>query len=231
MGGRLFDRTSRTVRLTPIGQAFFSEIEPICKQLQRVLEQTREKASGVTGWVRIGTYSRGLLHGLREVIDVFEVRHCHATYVDTGLEAGLPRLAAGGRRGPRRRLAPRQLAGAHRRPDRAAIRKGPPGSSRSPACRARHGHDRGPGELAGHRCSGAQPGDDGHFHSARDPIRPSAAPGGWPELGRDADACRHLRAGTPHRPRVSRLLLRPTGGGSAVLRPASVRGSAGVAER
>jgi DNA-binding transcriptional LysR family regulator len=89
IGGRLFERTSRRVRLTPVGEQLLGDIEPIYGQLQHVLEQTREATSGVTGTLRIGAYSVVLLGPhMAEIIETFETRHpaCHATYVDTGTE-------------------------------------------------------------------------------------------------------------------------------------------------
>jgi DNA-binding transcriptional LysR family regulator len=89
IGGRLFERTSRRVRLTPAGEQLQVKVTPLYQQLQRVLEETREAAGGVTGTLRIGTYSVALLGPhMTEIIELFEARHpgCHVTYVDTGLE-------------------------------------------------------------------------------------------------------------------------------------------------
>ncbi len=54
IGGRLFERTSRRVRLTPLGEETQIKITPVYEQLQQVLEETREAAAGVTGTPRIG---------------------------------------------------------------------------------------------------------------------------------------------------------------------------------
>ena len=89
IGGRLFERTSRRVRLTPVGEQLQVSVTPVYEQLKRVLEQTREAAGGVTGTLRIGAYSAALLGPhMAEIIEVFEARHpgCTVTYVDTGLE-------------------------------------------------------------------------------------------------------------------------------------------------
>jgi DNA-binding transcriptional LysR family regulator len=89
LGGRLFDRTSRRVRLTPLGKQLLVELEPAHRQLENALKDTRDVAAGITGTVRIGTYLRLLLGPqIPEIIDTFEARHpgCHAAFVDTGLE-------------------------------------------------------------------------------------------------------------------------------------------------
>jgi len=57
LGGRLFERTSRRVSLTPVGGQLLADIEPLYRQLQRALERTRESAAGVTGAMRIGIYT------------------------------------------------------------------------------------------------------------------------------------------------------------------------------
>jgi DNA-binding transcriptional LysR family regulator len=89
IGGRLFERTSRRVGLTPLGEELLARLEPVYKQLQGLLEETREIAAGVTGSVRIGSFARFLVGPhMPEIIDTFEARHaeCHVTYLDTGVE-------------------------------------------------------------------------------------------------------------------------------------------------
>jgi DNA-binding transcriptional LysR family regulator len=89
IGGRLFERTSRRVRLTPLGEQLLADIEPPYRQLENALEQTREAAAGITGTLRIGAYSVALLGPhLADFIELFEARHpdCHVTYIDTGLD-------------------------------------------------------------------------------------------------------------------------------------------------
>ena len=89
IGGRLFERTSRRVRLTPVGEQMQARIAPVYAQLQRVLEETSEVAGGVSGTLRIGAYSAALLGPhMPEIIELFEARHpgCTVTYLDTGLE-------------------------------------------------------------------------------------------------------------------------------------------------
>jgi DNA-binding transcriptional LysR family regulator len=89
LGGRLFERTSRRVRLTPLGEQFLAGIGPIFQQLCHVIERTRAAAGGTAGPLRIGAYSVALFGPhLGEIIEAFEARHpgCQVTYIDTGLD-------------------------------------------------------------------------------------------------------------------------------------------------
>jgi DNA-binding transcriptional LysR family regulator len=87
IGGPLFDRTSRSVRLTPLGEQLRHAIGPAYAQLARGFEMTRETAVGLGGEVRIGMYTplNGGPH-LVEIVRLFQARHpgCRVTLVDTG---------------------------------------------------------------------------------------------------------------------------------------------------
>lgn len=54
IGGRLFDRTSRRVTLTPLGEELRARITPSYKALMEGIAQTQELAAGVAGLLRIG---------------------------------------------------------------------------------------------------------------------------------------------------------------------------------
>lgn len=86
VGGRLFDRTSRSVRLTPLGVEFRGRIAPAYELLQQAFEETREIATGVAGGLRLGMYTpvNGGPH-LTEIITTFERRFpaCHVDVTDT----------------------------------------------------------------------------------------------------------------------------------------------------
>lgn len=89
IGGRLFERTSRHVRLTPLGEQLRRELEPAYAQLQGAVEAARKAASGLTGDVRIGSFARVVLGPyIDDIFELFESRHpdCHARYVDTGAD-------------------------------------------------------------------------------------------------------------------------------------------------
>lgn len=89
VGGRLFDRTSRRVRLTPTGEQLLSEIVHPYRELQEVLERAREGATGVEGTLRIGLYS--LLSGgphMTDIVRTFKERHprCEVEFISIGYE-------------------------------------------------------------------------------------------------------------------------------------------------
>ncbi|MGO9971634.1 MAG: LysR substrate-binding domain-containing protein [Solirubrobacteraceae bacterium] len=89
IGTRLFDRTSRKVRATPIGEQLHSRIASSYEQLRRGWEDVHELATGVAGTLRLGTYAYVATGPqLIEVIKVFETRHpdCKVQVTETGLE-------------------------------------------------------------------------------------------------------------------------------------------------
>jgi DNA-binding transcriptional LysR family regulator len=87
LGGRLFDRTSRRVALTPLGEQLQRRAGPIFAQLERALRETHEAATGVVGTLRLGMYTpiNGGPHMAR-IIKTFESRHpsCRVIVTDTG---------------------------------------------------------------------------------------------------------------------------------------------------
>lgn len=82
LGGRLFDRTSRRVRLTPLGEGLRASAEPAYQQVLRALEETHQAAVGVAGTLGIGMYTKSLggPH-LLKIVRVFEDRHADASVV------------------------------------------------------------------------------------------------------------------------------------------------------
>jgi DNA-binding transcriptional LysR family regulator len=88
-GGQLFDRTSRRVALTPLGQQLREQAGPAYAQLERVLSSVREAATGVTGVLRLGMYApvNGGPH-LLQIIRKFQDRYpgCKVRVTDTGFE-------------------------------------------------------------------------------------------------------------------------------------------------
>jgi DNA-binding transcriptional LysR family regulator len=57
VGNRLFERTSRRVRLTLLGEQFRDELRPGYEQILRAFEAARGNARGITGEVRISMMS------------------------------------------------------------------------------------------------------------------------------------------------------------------------------
>jgi DNA-binding transcriptional LysR family regulator len=89
IGGRLFERTSRRVRLTPLGEQLHRDLQPVYRRLQKVLSDAHDAAAGVAGTLRIGSYSPvGCGPRWLEIVDTFRARHpaCDVAFIDTGLE-------------------------------------------------------------------------------------------------------------------------------------------------
>ncbi|NUW43923.1 LysR family transcriptional regulator [Nonomuraea rhodomycinica] len=96
LGGLLFERNSRTVRLTPLGRQLRDELQPIRLALRDTMRRARAAAGGVTATLRIGAMN-GNGHDLRPYWDAFRARHPgwelrfrHAPFVDPfgGLRRG-----------------------------------------------------------------------------------------------------------------------------------------------
>jgi DNA-binding transcriptional LysR family regulator len=82
LGGRLFDRTSRRVRLTDLGERLRASAEPGYQQVLRALEEAHQAAVGVAGTLRVGMYTESLGGpDLLEIVRVFEDRHAGANVV------------------------------------------------------------------------------------------------------------------------------------------------------
>jgi len=99
VGGRLFDRSSRRVRLTPTGEQLLSEIVRPYQELQEVLARARRGASGVLGTLRIGLYS--LLSGgphMTDIVRTFKTRHpgCELEFINIGYERSYREALRGG---------------------------------------------------------------------------------------------------------------------------------------
>jgi DNA-binding transcriptional LysR family regulator len=89
VGGRLFDRTSRRVRLTPVGQQLQRSLAPLYRDLERAFERAREVATGVAGTLRIGIYAlAGVGPHMVKIVRTFESRHPGAdvAFVNLGLD-------------------------------------------------------------------------------------------------------------------------------------------------
>jgi DNA-binding transcriptional LysR family regulator len=74
VGGALFERTSRRVRLTPLGQQLADQLQPVYAQLIAVLDDARADARGTTGVIRIGFSPTSNMAALTRLIEAFEAR-------------------------------------------------------------------------------------------------------------------------------------------------------------
>jgi DNA-binding transcriptional LysR family regulator len=75
IGGRLFDRTSRRVTLTPLGEDLKARITPSYQALVEEIAQTQEAAAGVAGLLRIGFTANSDGPELNRLTQAFQSRH------------------------------------------------------------------------------------------------------------------------------------------------------------
>jgi DNA-binding transcriptional LysR family regulator len=88
VGGKLFDRTSRRVRLTPLGERLRDDAAPGYEHLQRAYAKAHEIATGVAGTLRLGTYTPVTAGPyLLDIVKTFQKRHpdCRVQLIETGL--------------------------------------------------------------------------------------------------------------------------------------------------
>lgn len=98
LGGQLFERTSRRVQLTALGERLRDSLQPPYEELQRAVAAVREQASGITGELRISlvTFAAG---GPRfdELVQAFQRAHpaCKVTTYEAFPGEALNRLRRG----------------------------------------------------------------------------------------------------------------------------------------
>jgi DNA-binding transcriptional LysR family regulator len=89
IGGRLFERTSRRVRITPLGEQLQAALTGPYHELLEAVAVAHETATGVAGVLRLGMYTpiNGGPH-LLEIIRAFEDRYprCKVSLIDTGID-------------------------------------------------------------------------------------------------------------------------------------------------
>ncbi|GAB4586991.1 LysR family transcriptional regulator [Nocardia sp. IFM 10818] len=88
VGAKLFDRDSRNVTLTPIGEQLRDDLQPVYLGLRNGMERARQAARGVTGRLRVGMIPHNA-HDLKPIWDAFrtahpqwELRIQHNPYID-----------------------------------------------------------------------------------------------------------------------------------------------------
>lgn len=74
IGARLVERTSRRVRLTPLGEAFLGALRPAYDALRATVDNARAAALGGSGPLRIG-FQGVAGYGFMDVVREFEDRH------------------------------------------------------------------------------------------------------------------------------------------------------------
>jgi DNA-binding transcriptional LysR family regulator len=75
IGGALFERTSRRVRLTPLGRRLLGQLQPVYGQLVAALEDGRAAARVTEGVVRIGFSPTSNMAALTRLTGAFENRY------------------------------------------------------------------------------------------------------------------------------------------------------------
>jgi DNA-binding transcriptional LysR family regulator len=79
VGGALFERTSRRVRLTPLGERLLDQVQPAYARLTAALADARTAARETTGVLRIGFTATASSEPLTRLVEAFEARsHRHA---------------------------------------------------------------------------------------------------------------------------------------------------------
>ena len=96
IGAPLFERTSRTVRLTPVGSQLRDDLQPVYSGLKDSVRRAQLAAHGVTGTLRVGMLPLNA-YDLRPYWDVFRARHpqCGCASAAHSSTTPSPRCAAG----------------------------------------------------------------------------------------------------------------------------------------
>ncbi|RJL31900.1 LysR family transcriptional regulator [Bailinhaonella thermotolerans] len=74
VGAPLFERSNRTVRLTPVGRQLREDLRPLYAGLKDSMRRAQLAAQGITGTLRVGMLPANT-YDLRPYWDVFHLRH------------------------------------------------------------------------------------------------------------------------------------------------------------
>ncbi|MGW4461829.1 LysR family transcriptional regulator [Micromonospora sp. NPDC004704] len=75
IGAPLFERTSRVVRITPIGRQLADDLAPLVEQMDTALRRAVEAGRGVTGQLRVAFLGEYLAPVLLKAVKLFTARH------------------------------------------------------------------------------------------------------------------------------------------------------------
>lgn len=97
VGAALFERTSRRVALTPIGEQLRDELQPAYDLVRQSFQNAVASGRGVTGVLRAGYFGSDAAGCLHAVKDVFGLRYadCDVQIVELQLYNGLEALRTG----------------------------------------------------------------------------------------------------------------------------------------
>ncbi|WP_018547532.1 LysR family transcriptional regulator [Streptomyces sp. LaPpAH-108] len=81
VGGALFERTSRTVRLTPAGRRLADELTPLAAAMADALRRAADASRGITGELRVAFLGEWTAPALLKAVTLFGERHpeCRVT--------------------------------------------------------------------------------------------------------------------------------------------------------
>ncbi|MEU6125599.1 LysR family transcriptional regulator [Streptomyces sp. NPDC047123] len=89
IGAPLFERTSRVVRISPLGRRLYEDLAPLHAGMEAALARARDAARGVEGELNVGFLGAGagtltgpILAGYRERCPGVEVRMCEVQFSD-----------------------------------------------------------------------------------------------------------------------------------------------------
>ncbi len=94
IGVPLFERTSRQVTLTPVGQRFFDDVGPAFQQIEEGIARAVAAGRGVDGVLRVGFIGTAVGQFVIEVADLFHGRHpdCEVQIVECRYSEGITYL-------------------------------------------------------------------------------------------------------------------------------------------
>ncbi|MFD0408803.1 LysR family transcriptional regulator [Kitasatospora sp. NPDC127116] len=75
IGGQLFDRTSRSVRLTPVGRQLADDLVPVVAAMEAALRRAEDANRGVTGELRVAFLGEWTAPVLLKAVALFGERH------------------------------------------------------------------------------------------------------------------------------------------------------------
>jgi DNA-binding transcriptional LysR family regulator len=75
IGGMLFERSSRTVRLTPVGRRLADDLVPVVTAMEEALRRAADASRGVTGELRVAFLGEWTATALLGAIGLFTERH------------------------------------------------------------------------------------------------------------------------------------------------------------
>ncbi|MFE5285120.1 LysR family transcriptional regulator [Nocardia sp. NPDC056611] len=96
IGTALFDRTSRRVRLTPVGRRLRDDLQQVHGLLQQALARAEAAGIGAGKTVRLGVFGHAG-HELRGLVDAFRTRYpgCDIQFGEINASDAFPALRAG----------------------------------------------------------------------------------------------------------------------------------------